>query len=85
MTSRVCAAVLGGYALASLLSVALALASRAPREEAIAGATPLAFLAFAGAVLWAFSARSAARAWFGIGTPAVVLALLALWLRSSTQ
>lgn len=82
VASRACAALLGGYALASFLSVTLALGSRSPREEAIAGATPLAFLAFAGAVLWAFAARSAARAWLGIATPTVIFAALSCWLRA---
>lgn len=79
--ARVLAAVLGGYALAALSAVAVALLYRAPREEAVLAASLPAFLVYAGAVLWAFAARSAVRAWLGIGVPAVLLGALVWWLK----
>jgi len=81
--ARATAAVLGGYALAALTSVALALAYRAPREEAVLAASMPAFLVFAGAVLWAFAARTAWRAWLGIAVPALALGAVVWWLRST--
>lgn len=82
--ARVLAAALGGYALASLASVALALVYRAPREEAVLAACVPAFLLFAGAVLWAFAARSAWRAWLGVGVPTLILGALVWWLKLPT-
>lgn len=77
VVSRLLAAVAGGYTVTALLSLALALLSHAaPREEAIAAGNTPAFLAFAACILWAFVASTAARAWLGIGLPAVALGLL---------
>lgn len=85
VASRAFAAVGGGYALASLTSVVLALASRAPREDAIVAATTPAFLVFAGAILWAFAASTAVRAWLGIAVPGLVLAGVITWLRTTAS
>ncbi|HEY1107731.1 MAG TPA: DUF3649 domain-containing protein [Opitutaceae bacterium] len=75
--SRLLAALLGGYAVCALLSLAISLLDRAaPREEAIASGNVPAFLAFAGCILWAFVASTATRAWLGIGLPAAALGLL---------
>jgi hypothetical protein len=62
---RTLAALAGGYAGAS--AVAMALARRLPMtaQEAAISATLPSFLIYAGAVLWAFAARSAAQAWIG--------------------
>lgn len=77
VASRTVAALIGGYAVTSLLATALALLARtAPREEAILAATTPAFLAFAACIVWAFVASTATRAWLGLGLPALGLALL---------
>lgn len=63
---RVAAAAIGGYALANTLSVALAAAFPLPRAEAVLFALEASFLIHAGAVLWAFTARTARVAWAGL-------------------
>jgi hypothetical protein len=79
VVSRVLAAVGGGYALAAGCAVAFAFALRSlPREEAVHLATLPSFLIWAGAVVWAFAARTAARAWMGLLAPGIVCAL-AIW------
>ncbi|WP_235907600.1 DUF3649 domain-containing protein [Siccirubricoccus phaeus] len=72
--SRTLAAVVGGYAVGALVSVACALLLPMPRAEAVLTGMMLSFAAYAGAVLWAFAARSAWRAWAGILLPALLLA-----------
>lgn len=80
VAARTTAGVVGGYALAAFVSTTIALLVRTPHEEATAmGALP-SYLVFAGAVIWAFTARTAARAWLGIGAPALVLAAVTWWL-----
>jgi hypothetical protein len=81
--SRVLAAIAGGYAFASGLTVALALGFRhLPKEEVINLATLPSFLVWAGAVVWVFSARTAWRAWAGVAAPCVLVALAIWGLRS---
>lgn len=81
VVSRCVAAIGGGYALAALSNVVLALTLALPREEAVMAASMPAFLIFAAAVAWAFCARTAWLAWAGIGGPALVLALAVWWLK----
>lgn len=63
---RILAAVLGGYVLAHTLSVALAAAWPLSRADAALVALQGSFVVHVGVVLWAFSARSALRAWLGV-------------------
>lgn len=82
VASRTLAALAGGYAVAALLSVSIALLTRsAPREEAVAAGNAPAFLVFAACIIWAFAASTAMRAWLGIVTPAAVLGVLVWFLR----
>ena len=74
LVSRILAAVLGGYALGALVAIACALLLPLPRAEAVVTGMMLSVLAYAGAVLWAFAARSAWRAWGGLLLPALLLA-----------
>lgn len=83
VAARALAALPGGYALAALLASALALLSSAPREEAVAAAALPAYAVHLAAAIWAFWARTAARAWLGVGAPALALALLVWWLRAA--
>ncbi|MFT0546012.1 DUF3649 domain-containing protein [Allopusillimonas ginsengisoli] len=79
LISRLAAAILGGYALAALLSVAaLALPVR-PSEAALIGMTA-SFLVYAAAVIWVFAVRSATRAWVGLLVAAVLLLPVAAWV-----
>jgi hypothetical protein len=76
------AAAVGGYALATTLSVAIvAVVSAGPgtmaRADSVLVAMQLSFAVYVGAVMWAFAARSAACAWLGLGLPALLSALVA--------
>lgn len=75
--SRVAAAVFGGYGLASLASIALAALMPGGRADGVLGAIQVSFAIYAAAVLWVFSARTAARAWVGLLVPAVLLGAFA--------
>ena len=80
VASHAVAGLLGGYALAAAFAASVALLVRTPPEEAaFLGAVP-SFLVFAGAIVWAFSARTALRAWSGIALPTLLLAALVWWL-----
>lgn len=74
VTSRILAALLGGYALAALASVCLGLWLPMPRADAVTSAMMTSFLVYLVAVLWCFACRSAWQAWFGLAVPGVVLA-----------
>lgn len=77
LLSRVVAALLGGYALAALTSVAT-LALPLARSEATFIGMLASFLVYAGAVIWVFAVRSAMRAWVGLLIAALPL-LAAAW------
>ena len=66
VASRVAAAALGGYALASATTVLLALLWPVPRAQGVLWATMLSFAVYTIAVIWVFCARSATRAWIGM-------------------
>jgi hypothetical protein len=77
LLSRIVAAVLGGYALGALTSVA-ALALPVSRTEAVLTGMLSSFVVGTIAVIWVFAVRSATRAWVGLAIMAVPL-LLAAW------
>lgn len=79
IAARVLAAILGGYGLAALWAAAAAVALPMPRQEAVLGGLLLGFLVHAGAAIWAFAARSAARAMAGLLVAAAPPALAILW------
>ncbi|MBD9587636.1 DUF3649 domain-containing protein [Pseudomonas sp. PDM03] len=86
VTSRVLAAVLGGYIVAALASVSLTLWVPMARADAVVTGMMTSFLAYLGAVIWCFACRSAWRAWFGLIVPSLVLAAisgLAYWMGRS--
>lgn len=88
IASRVLAAALGGYALAALLSSALALllprVSNASRADAVLIASLLSFAVYTVAALWVFHARSASRAWAGLGLWALASGMMILALRAGS-
>lgn len=73
VASRVAAAVIGGYLLASLSSICLAQFLPLPRAEAVVLSMTLSFLVYLPAVLWCFACRTAWRAWWGLLLPSAVL------------
>ncbi|WP_343293341.1 DUF3649 domain-containing protein [Vandammella animalimorsus] len=78
LMARVVAAIIGGYVLAALVSIAAA-ALPMPKTEGVMTGTLLSFLVYACAVVWVFAARSALRAWGGLLAAALPLLALA-WL-----
>lgn len=86
VTSRVLAAVLGGYIVAALASVSLTLWVPMARADAVVTGMMTSFLAYLGAVIWCFACRSAGRAWLGLIVPSLVLAVvsgMACWMGHS--
>lgn len=74
VASRVVAALVGGYALASVFTVLLVLALPGPRANAVLAASLPSFAVYAGAVLWVFAAPTARAAWLGLLLPALACA-----------
>lgn len=81
LVSRIVAAMLGGYALAALTSVA-AVALPIDRVQGVLTGMLASFVVYAGAVVWVFAVRSARRAWLGLVVAALVLLPAAWWVWS---
>jgi hypothetical protein len=76
LISRIIAALVGGYALAALFSVAV-LALPLSKPQAVLTGMLASFAIYAGAVIWVFAVRSALKAWAGLLIVAVPLVPLA--------
>ncbi|WP_236020036.1 DUF3649 domain-containing protein [Sabulicella rubraurantiaca] len=76
--SRSVAAILGGYGLASLAAMSLALLPGPPAEAVLWGMMA-SYAVMAAAVMWCFAAGSALRAWTGLLIPALPLVAW-LWI-----
>lgn len=74
VTSRILAALFGGYLVASLTSVCITQWMPMSRADAVITGMSLSFLAYLVAVLWCFASRTAWQAWFGVLMPSAVLA-----------
>lgn len=85
VTSRVLAAVFGGYLLASMASACLALLLPMTRGDAVVSALLLAFVVYLLAALWCFACRSAWRAWLGVLLPSLLLALVSALAKRMAQ
>jgi len=86
VTSRVLAAVLGGYLVAALTSVCLSFWLPLARAEAVVTGMMSSFLAYLVAVLWCFACRSAWQAWCGLMVASLAVAAvagLAYWMGHS--
>jgi len=85
--SRTLAAVVGGYAVTSLLNIALPLllgAAGISVPQALLATTMGSFLLYAAIIMAVFHASSATRAWVWLLSVALLLALVALLLRPET-
>ena len=83
VTSRVLAAVFGGYLVTALASVCLTLWMPMARTEAVVTGMMSSFVVYLLAVIWCFACRTAWRAWFGLIVPSLLLAAaagLAYWM-----
>lgn len=76
VTSRILAALFGGYLIAALTSLCISQWVPLSRGDAVVTGMMLSFLAYLLAVIWCFACRTAWRAWAGIALPAAVLAML---------
>lgn len=76
LISRLIAAILGGYCLAALASVAV-LALPMDKGQAVLTGMLASFAIYATAVIWVFAARSAWRAWAGLWVVSLPLAIAA--------
>lgn len=83
VASRVLAALLGGYAVAALISAALTVlllqTGMATRPQAVVWTSLLSFALYAAAAIWVFATHSATRAWALLCAVATLCAL-PLWL-----
>lgn len=77
VASRVLAAILGGYAVAYAATAFLAVYLPLIRADRVTFASLGCFAVYAVAILYAFGARSALRAWLVLGGLTLVLALAA--------
>jgi hypothetical protein len=80
---RIFAAIVGGYALASLFVVSVSVSSHAARADAVLTGMMTSFAVYVGAFLWCFAASSALRAWLGLLVCAAPLAAMAAALSVS--
>lgn len=83
VTSRIVAALFGGYLIAALSSVCISQWVPMSRADAVVTGMMLSFVAYLLAVIWCFACRTAWRAWAGILLPAAILAAvfgLGRWL-----
>lgn len=77
--SRILAAIVGGFGFTSAVVISLPLLLPGNRVESVLWATLAGFALWTGAVVWAFAAHSAARAWGGLALaslPALAVILL---------
>lgn len=76
LLSRVTAAVIGGYAFASVGTLFLSHLLPASPPEAVLGATLFSFAIYTAAVIWVFAAATPLRAWLGLLLPGLALGAL---------
>lgn len=74
VTSRVLAAALGGYLVATAFSVCLAQWLPFTRAESVVLAMTVSFVSWLLVALWCFACRSAWHAWLGVLAPAALFA-----------
>ncbi|CAO3311210.1 MULTISPECIES: DUF3649 domain-containing protein [Pseudomonas] len=85
VTSRSLAALLGGYLLASMASVCIALLAPLPKVDATLTGLLLSFVFYLLAFIWCFACRSAWRAWLGVLAPSLLLGVIsgvAYWMKN---
>ncbi|CAM3857866.1 hypothetical protein CCOS865_00965 [Pseudomonas reidholzensis] len=85
VTSRSLAALLGGYLLASMASISLALLLPLSKVDATLIGTLLSFVFYLLAFIGCFACRSAWRAWLGVLLPSLLLGMIngvAYWMKN---
>ena len=86
IVSRTLAALVGGYVFTYAFTAALARLLPMEQVDALITATLLSFAVYTLAILWAFSCRSAKRAWAGLALalPLSVIGFWPQWLEALT-
>ena len=77
--SRITAAAAGGYALAAVSAIWISYVLPGVRADGVTTGLLISFAIYTAGIVWAFSARTATRAWAGIAVPALLFAALS-WL-----
>jgi hypothetical protein len=80
LLSRLAAAVIGGYLLASVGTIFLSFILPSSLPEAVLAASLASFAIYTAAIVWVFAARNPTRAWLGLLLPGVGLAAAAFVL-----
>jgi len=81
IASRTAAAIVGGYIVANTVAFVVAAAMPMSEADAVLVAMQVSYLFYAFAVLWAFAAKTARRAWTGLSGTALVTLLIWAGLR----
>ncbi len=79
VASRAIAAAAGGYAVVTLLQLALTAVLPMDYYKALLFSSQTGYLYYTGIIIWCFAARSAKRVWLGLGLVALPLALIDVW------
>jgi hypothetical protein len=70
VSSRITAAIVGGYLLANLLSILLSYVMcsflSVPKVDGVTSGILSSFLFYAAAIIWVFSTKTAGQAWLGL-------------------
>jgi hypothetical protein len=77
--SRCLAASVGGYAIVTLLHLALTVVLPWEGYKALLFASQTGYLWYTGIIIWCFAARTARRAWAGLALVALPLLLIDAW------
>ncbi len=77
--SRCVAAALGGYAIVTLLHLAMTVVLPWDTYKSMLFVSQTGYLYYTGVIIWCFAARTAKRAWLGLAVVALPLLLIDLW------
>jgi hypothetical protein len=77
--SRCIAAAAGGYAIVTLLHLAMVVVLPWENHKAMLFSSQTGYLWYTGVIIWCFAARTATRAWAGLALVALPLVLIDAW------
>jgi Protein of unknown function (DUF3649) len=77
--SRCVAAAVGGYAIVTLLHLAMTVVLPWDVHKSMLFISQTGYLYYTGIIIWCFAARSARRAWLGLALVALLLLLIDAW------
>jgi hypothetical protein len=77
--SRCVAAAVGGYAIVTLLHLAMTVVLPWETYKSMLFVSQTGYLYYTGIIIWCFAARTAKRAWLGLAVVALPLLLIDVW------